>query len=99
MNFDMFIFKLEHKCYNAYIERNYMNEGLLWYVHDQKNEIEKTIENAVDFFHAKYGHNPLACYVDPDLIETEYLVKDAIKVMPNEKVIKNHIWLEFPRDQ
>jgi len=25
-------------------------------------------------------------------------LKDAIKVIPNEKVIKNHIWLEFPHE-
>ena len=75
-----------------------MKEGMLWYVNDQKKEIKQIIEKAVDFFHSKYGHNPLACYVDPELISSTYKLKDAIKVIPNEKVIKNHIWLEFPRE-
>ncbi len=73
-----------------------MNEGMLWYVNDQKRELENAIENAVDFFETKYGRVPLACYVHPDALSGEFISKDEVKVMPNEKVIKNHIWLEFP---
>jgi len=75
-----------------------MNEGMLWYVNDPKKEIEKTVKNAVEFFEDKYGSAPLACYVHPDTLTSEFVAKDDVKVMPNEKVIKNHIWLEFPQD-
>lgn len=74
-----------------------MNEGMLWYVDGQKNELAKTIENAVDFFEQKYGKSPLACYVHPDALSEEVISKDDVKVVANDKVIKNHIWLEFPQ--
>lgn len=73
-----------------------MKEGMLWYVQDQKKDLEPVIENAVEYFKTKYGQAPQACYVHPDTSPQEFILKDSLKVVPNEKVIKNHIWLEMP---
>jgi len=72
-----------------------MNEGLLWYEPEKEFELEKSIEKAIDYFVYKYGRNPLACYVHPDAITSEFVSRKEIKVMSDEKIIKNHIWLEF----
>ncbi len=71
---------------------------MLWYVQDQENELKTIIERAVDFFRGKYGQTPQVCYVHPDTLPAEFVVKDVVKVMPNERVIKNHIWLEIPTE-
>lgn len=75
-----------------------MREGMLWYINDPKGELKTTVEKAVEFFQKKYGRVPLVCYVHPTALESEFVAKDAVKVLPNEMVIKNHIWLEFPQD-
>ena len=72
-----------------------MNEGMLWYVTEKENALEITVEKAIDFFQYKYGYAPQACYVHPDALSSEFIAKDEVNVMPDEKVIKNHIWLEF----
>jgi hypothetical protein len=72
-----------------------MNEGMLWYVTEKENTLETSIEKAIDFFKYKYGYTPQACYVHPDALSSEFMVKNEVKVMPDDKVIKNHIWLEI----
>jgi len=72
-----------------------MNEGLLWYVTEKEIKLEITVEKAIEYFVYKYGHTPLACYVHPDALTSEFVTKEEVKVMPDDKVIKNHIWLEF----
>jgi len=75
-----------------------MKEGLLWYVSDENKGMQETVENAVDYFKSKYGQAPLACYIHPESTNSEFTIQETVKVIPNEKVIKNHIWLEIPQD-
>ena len=76
-----------------------MKEGMLWYVNDPGSDIAESIGKAVDFFKGKYGYGPLACYVPSTALESEFLFDDTLKVIPDDKVIKNHLWLEFPEEK
>ena len=73
-----------------------MQEGMLWYDNENQKEMREKISNAVDFFQAKYGQLPDICYVHPEEFVSEIVIDEKIKIQPNERVIKHHIWLEFP---
>lgn len=73
-----------------------MKEGMLWYFSEPGNDLSESIGKAVDFFRNKYGHRPLACYVHSATLSSEFLYDESIKVIPDDKVIKNHLFLEFP---
>ena len=75
-----------------------MREGMLWYDNTTKTDIKEKINGAVDFFKEKYGQMPKVCYVHPQSIDSEFILDKTVKVLSNDKIIKNHIWLEFPED-
>ncbi len=75
-----------------------MKQGMLWYDNQPNRAVELRIQNAVDYFIKKYGHPPLCCFVHPDMIKNSLQLKNNIKVMPNERILKNHIWLEICQD-
>jgi hypothetical protein len=72
-----------------------MQEGMLWYDSNHKSTVEDRLNQAIDYFITKNGRPPLQCYVNPDLIESPITLSNAIKVVPNERVLKNHFWLEY----
>lgn len=75
-----------------------MNKGMLWYDNNTKLNIENRVQKAVEFFIEKYGYKPQCCFVNPDMAEEPIKIKDNIKIVPNEKVLKNHIWLEMAQE-
>ncbi len=76
-----------------------MNQGMLWYDSQKDETIESRIIRAIDYFIAKYGHPPLCCFVNPEMLSEPMQLKDSVKVVPNERILKNHIWLEIPDGQ
>lgn len=72
-----------------------MKEGLLWYDNQINLDIKERISSAVDFFESKYGYLPEKCYVNPDTLGKPVELGGQIKIIPNERVILNHFWLEF----
>lgn len=75
-----------------------MKQGMLWYDNLDGKAIEERLNAAIDYFITKNGHPPLQCYVNPETVDQEITVRESIKVTPNERVLKNHFWLEFARD-
>lgn len=72
-----------------------MKEGMLWYDSNRKSAVEDRLNQAIDYFISKNGHPPLRCYVNPAMIEEPITLRDTIKIVPNERIIKNHFWLEY----
>jgi hypothetical protein len=72
-----------------------MKEGMLWYDNQGNVDIRDRITSAVKFFELKYGYVPKKCFVNPVTLEKPLELDDKTKVLPNERVIVNHFWLEF----
>ena len=72
-----------------------MKEGLLWYDNQGNIDLKERIMSAVKFFESKYGYLPKKCFVNPATLEEPLEMDRKIKVFPNDRVIVNHIWLEF----
>ena len=72
-----------------------MQEGMLWYDSNLKSTVEDRLNQAIDYFITKNGRPPLQCYVNPGLIESPITLSNTIKVVPNERILKNHFWLEY----
>lgn len=75
-----------------------MKQGMLWYDNQTKQTIEKRLQEAVDYFIVKYGYPPLCCFVNPDMLSAPMKTKENIKVIPNEKILKDHFWLEMAQE-
>ena len=72
-----------------------MKEGLLWYDNQVNIDVKERITSAVKFFESKYGYVPKKCFVNPVTLEKPLELDRKIKVIPNDRVMVNHIWLEF----
>ncbi len=72
-----------------------MKEGLLWYDNQENVDVRERIASAVKFFESKYGYLPKRCFVNPVTLEKPLELDKKIKVLLNDRVIVNHIWLEF----
>jgi len=75
-----------------------MDKGLLWYDNQKVDDLNEKIASAVNYFISKYDCLPEVCYVNPvSLGKDEAYYDEKIKILPNNRVIPNHIWLEFPK--
>lgn len=74
-----------------------MKQGMLWYDSGSSKDINERIENAVSYFVQKYGHKPETCFVNPEMLSGSNGMALSIKVVSDEKILRNHIWIEFPR--
>lgn len=72
-----------------------MDNGMLWYDNQTGIKAESRLQRAVDYFISKYGHPPLCCFVHPDMVAQPMELSGHVKVIPNERILKNHIWLEI----
>lgn len=75
-----------------------MQQGMLWYDEGEESEMRERISRAVKFFQSKYGYLPRVCYVHPEELEAGITVDEQVKIEPNARMIKHHIWLEFPEE-
>ena len=75
-----------------------MKEGLLWYDNQKNVDIKERISSAVAYFESKYGYLPEKCFVNPSTLGKPIELGERLKVVPNERVIVNHFWLEFSSD-
>lgn len=74
-----------------------MKQGMLWYDNFSDQKFPERIRRAVDYFNEKYGKTPELCFVHPDMINGENRNDLPVKIVPDKKVLHNHIWIEFPR--
>lgn len=73
-----------------------MKEGMLWYNGQHGKNISESIASAIDFFMNKYGSKPQICYLNPEHLDKSLNLTNNVKIVSSERVIMNHIWLEFP---
>lgn len=73
-----------------------MQDGMLWYDSHMEADIAARVAQAVDYFKAKYGCVPTTCYIHPDMLPEDLSALDGIKILPSARVLRNHIWIEFP---
>ena len=73
-----------------------MKHGMLWYDSHMSLDVAGRVNRALDYFTAKYGRRPICCYIHPEMIDESVPDVDNIKILPSERVLRNHIWMEFP---
>ncbi len=76
-----------------------MNNGMLWYDNQTGQSIEARLQRAIDYFIGKYGHPPLCCFVNPGMVTHPVELVSNVRVIPNERVLQNHIWLEIGKKE
>ena len=75
-----------------------MREGLLWYRKKIAEDLDQEVRTAVAFFQEKFGCAPRICYVNTATLTEEKSINDGLRILPNARVIKDHLWLEMPED-
>ncbi len=73
-----------------------MKQGMLWYDSQTARDVNNSLNLAVSYFKEKYGYLPECCFVHPDMLKENPKSVGTVKVLPDEKVLRNHIWVEFP---
>ncbi len=76
-----------------------MNKGMLWYDSQTARNFYNSLNLAVSYFKEKYGFSPECCFVHPDMLKDCPKSESTVKVMADEKVLRNHIWMEFPHPE
>lgn len=73
-----------------------MNQGMLWYDSQSAKDFYNRLDIAVSYFKEKYGFAPQCCFVHPDMLKGIPEAESAVKIVTDEKVLRNHFWMEFP---
>ena len=73
-----------------------MKHGMLWYDSHMGADVAAHITRALDYFTAKYGRPPACCYIHPEMLGADFPMLTSIRIVPSERVLRNHIWIEFP---
>ncbi len=73
-----------------------MKQGMLWYDSQIARNFDNSLSQAVSYFEEKFGFPPECCFVHPDMLKNGQKLEGPVKVMADEKVLRNHIWMEFP---
>lgn len=74
-----------------------MKPGMLWYDNLNNKNLDERVERAVNYFIQKYGEQPRQCFVHPAMLDGEKGKEPCVKVVADEKILQNHIWVEFPQ--
>ena len=70
-----------------------MRTGLLWFDDNAKVPLATKIENAARRYRERFGRSPNVCYVHPETLASEPVVKTAVKVVELASVQPNHFWI------
>ncbi len=78
-----------------------MKVGMLWFDDCGDVAIAERIEQAVDYYHSKYGHKPNLCFVHPDSMDDGNTASELpLEIKASQTLLQNHFWLgvEEPDD-
>jgi hypothetical protein len=70
-----------------------MQIGMLWYNADPKTTLDVKIQEAAEYYTAKYGRSPDSCYVNPGALLEKSSMSGKITVHPLRSVMPNHLWI------
>jgi len=73
-----------------------MQHGMLWYDSHMEADISARVARAVEYFISKYGCPPTNCYIHPDMLCEGLNAPQGVKIETSTRVLRNHIWVEFP---
>jgi hypothetical protein len=73
-----------------------MKQGMLWYDSHPAKDFYTRLDIAISYFKEKYGFDPQCCFVHPDMLTGIPEIPSAVKIVTDEKVLRNHFWMEFP---
>ena len=73
-----------------------MQHGMLWYDNHMEADISARVALAVEYFISKYGCPPTHCYIHPDMLCEGLNAPQGVKIETSARVLRNHIWIEFP---
>lgn len=76
-----------------------MKQGMLWYDSQTARNFNNSLSQAISYFKLKYGFPPECCFVHPDMLKDSPKPESKVKVLADEKVLRNHIWMEFPQPE
>ncbi len=69
-----------------------MHTGMLWF-DDSQITLKMKIQNAMEYYHKKYGRVPDLCLVHPNMLKDNKLEEEQITVRPYRPVLPGHIWI------
>jgi hypothetical protein len=71
-----------------------MQVGMLWLDTDETGDLEFRITRAAAHYRAKYGRTATMCLAHPSTLgKAPPRVVAGVKVRPNGKVLRRHLWL------
>jgi hypothetical protein len=67
---------------------------MLWFPTDKTLTLAQKIQQALDYYHKKYGRKPDLCLVHPSMMEADQKVEiSGLTVRPYRPVLAGHIWI------
>ena len=74
-----------------------MHTGMLWFDNSQ-TALNIKIQQAVEYYHKKYGRTPDLCLVHPSMLEAQEKNQRTVEinrltVRPYRPVLPGHIWI------
>lgn len=71
-----------------------MDFGMLWRVDKKNQPLQDAVQEAVNYYQAKYGQAATECDLNPrDLPPDAPKSLGAVALKPNRSVIRGHLWL------
>jgi hypothetical protein len=70
-----------------------MEYGMMWFDDNPKTPLTDKIEQAVNYYHQKYGHIPDLCFVNPLMLKQPIERTAGIAVHPSHSILLWHFWI------
>lgn len=70
-----------------------MNYGMLWYDKDPKTDLPHKIDQAVAYYHNKYGETPTLCFVNPKMVVNGKAKQCSLEVKTTQSILHHHLWI------
>jgi hypothetical protein len=69
-----------------------MKTGMLWFDNSSRS-IKEKVQEAADYYLAKYGQAPTLCFVNPTTLAGKTDPSNGVEVREAATVMPNHFWI------
>lgn len=69
-----------------------MKTGMLWFDNSSRS-IKEKVQEAADYYVAKYGQAPTLCFVNPATLEGKADGSNGVEVREAVTVMPDHFWI------
>jgi hypothetical protein len=66
---------------------------MLWFDKSEERDLEDKLHRAADYYEAKYGERPTACYLHPSMIFGSPSHLAGLDLVGTNTVLPHHFWL------